>query len=144
MNMIHNYNMKMGRVDLSDQLIWYYRIDNGVRYSKWWWSIWFWAVGVMLTNVWIMYVKVNQNRYIKKDLLSHHEFLKAIALAWINPKDYNVDSTIPFKRIPASLRKWKSTGESSAVFSITMDSSLAIFKNSTQIWDLPLEPYDVL
>ena len=51
----------------------------------------FWSVGVMLTNAYIMYVKVMQEEYgiEKKHLISHHDFREAIALYWINPKEYD-------------------------------------------------------
>ena len=50
----------------------------------------FWSIGVMLTNTYIMYLKVNMYEYglQRKELLSHHDFRKAIALYWINPDKY--------------------------------------------------------
>ena len=72
----------MGSVDLADQLRGSYRLDKNTRNRKWWWSIMFWSIGVMLKNAHIMYMKVNMEEYgvAKKDLMTHHDFKKAIAL----------------------------------------------------------------
>ena len=76
----------MGNVDFSDQLRGNYRLDIGVRNRKWWWSMWFWALGVMFVNAYILYKKSQLSLGVdKKDLLSHHDFRKQIALHWINP-----------------------------------------------------------
>ena len=49
-NSINNYNFNVGHVDLSDQLQTSYQIDCWVRNRKWWWSIMFWEICVLLTN----------------------------------------------------------------------------------------------
>ena len=87
LNNIDKYNKEMGNVDLADQLCGTYRLDKLTRNRKWWWSIMFWSIGVMLTNAYSMYLKVN-NGLQRKDLLSHHDFCKAIAIYWINPEEY--------------------------------------------------------
>ena len=75
----------MGGVDLADQLRGNYCIYKGVRNRKWWWSILFWSIVVMITNAYVIYytsiLRMEFNIYI----LSHHDFRKALALAWINP-----------------------------------------------------------
>jgi hypothetical protein len=43
-------NNSMGDVDVSDQLRNQYRFDHWLRMHKWWWSILFWWLGVMLVN----------------------------------------------------------------------------------------------
>ena len=55
MNNIDAYNNEIGNVDLSDQLRGTYRCDIVVRNKKWWWGIWFWALGLMLVNLYYMY-----------------------------------------------------------------------------------------
>ena len=64
MGHIDTYNNTMGHVDLADQLQGTYRPDVWVRNRKWWWSIWFWALGVMLTNAYILYIKINEEEGI--------------------------------------------------------------------------------
>ena len=44
----------MGGVDLADKLRGNYRIDKGLRNRKWWWSILFWYISVMITNTYVV------------------------------------------------------------------------------------------
>ena len=81
---IDNYNNTMGHVDVSDQLRNTYRFDHWLRKRKWWWSILFWGIGVIFTNAYVIYVFVNVKAGKKKQqLISHHDFRKELALAWI-------------------------------------------------------------
>ena len=93
MNNIDKYNSEMGHVDIADQLRGTYRMDHWVRNRKWWWSIMFWGIGVMMTNAYVMYVSVNTFIYgfNKNQLMSHHDFRRAIAVAWINPREQRKD-----------------------------------------------------
>ena len=51
----------------------------------------------MMTNAYIIYLKVNEEYGLKKkDLLSHHDFQRAIALAWIGHDDNKLQ--LPSKR----------------------------------------------
>ena len=109
----------MGSVDLADQMRGSYRLDKNTRNNKWWWSIMFWSIGVMLTNSYIMYMKVNMGEYgvAKKDLMTHHKFRKTIALYWINPAEY--DQELKAEKPYDVKRKSSST---STVLSVTVDS----------------------
>ena len=49
----------MGGVDLADQLWGTYCIDKGVQNGKWWRSILFWSISVMITNAYVIYLHVN-------------------------------------------------------------------------------------
>ena len=102
MNTKHEYNNTMGGVDLADKIHGTYCIDKGVRNGKWWWSILFCSIGVMITNAYVIYLHVNIENGIKKYLLSHHDFRKAVALSWINPSEQ--DEELP---APVSTRKRK-------------------------------------
>ena len=87
LNHIDDYNNGMGHVDVSDQLRNHYRFDRWLRQRKWWWSIMFWAIGVILVNAYVVYVSFMRREGVpEKSILSHHDFRKAIALAWINPE----------------------------------------------------------
>lgn len=93
MNHIHQYNHTMGNVDIADQLRGSYDFKYWLRNRKWWWSLWNWGLGVMLTNAYIMYVKVNEGEGVdKKHIMSHHDFRKRIALHWINHEHYPTPS----------------------------------------------------
>ena len=62
----------------------YYRFDHWLRNRKWWWSIFFWSIGVIIVNSYVLYVKVNLAAgKRRKDLLSHHDYNKSVALDWI-------------------------------------------------------------
>ena len=57
----------------------------------------------MITNAYVIYLHVNlENRIIKKDVLSHNDFRKAVALSWINQIEQ--DEELP---APVSTRKRK-------------------------------------
>ena len=56
----------MDGVDLADQLWVTYRIYKGLWNRKWWWSILFWSIGVMVTNAYVIYLHVNIENGIKK------------------------------------------------------------------------------
>ena len=48
-----------------------------------------WGVGVLLVNCHISYVTyLEDNNVPKKNILSQYDFRKAIALAWLDPKNY--------------------------------------------------------
>ena len=76
----------MGGVDIVDQLQNYYRFNHWMRKRKWWWLIFFWAFGVLLVNVYVSYKTYMISK--GKWPMSHYEFRKQIALAWINPTTY--------------------------------------------------------
>ena len=89
MGFIDMYNSTMGDVDLSDQLRGLYRLDRWVRNRKWWWSMFFWGFGVLLTNAYVMYCKFcDENNVPKKDRRTHLEFRQEVAIAWIDEDFY--------------------------------------------------------
>ena len=84
LNIVDFYNNNMGNVDLADQLRNHYRIDTSWhRNRKWWWSIWWWGYQVLLTNSYVCYIKYH-DMLLTKPTLTHYEFIKQVALAWIN------------------------------------------------------------
>ena len=56
LNQINTYNNSMGDVDQVDQVRGSYRFNTWIKNRKWWWSLYFWDVGVTLTNAYIFYV----------------------------------------------------------------------------------------
>ena len=51
----NDYNYRMGGVDIVDQLRNYYHFDHWMHKRKWWWSVFFWAIGVLLVNCYVPY-----------------------------------------------------------------------------------------
>ena len=76
----------MGGCDIADQLRNYYHFDDWMRKRKWWWSFFFWATGVLLVNTYISYKTYMLSKGMQP--MSHYEFRKAIALAWLDPSMY--------------------------------------------------------
>ena len=115
---IDEYNTNMGDVDLADQLRGAYRFDRWVRNRKWWWSLFFWQMGVSMTNAYVCYNKVCDCYGIeRKHRTSHFDFQKSIAENWIGkfsskrnkPNDNNprgrappIESTNRFRPYPMS------------------------------------------
>ena len=102
------------------------RFDHWLRSRKWWWSILFWAIGVMLTNAYVMYVTVCDEYDIpKRDRKTHMEFRKNIALAWIvNPKEYNAELRQAASMKTPTRRRRRRDEDESGVSGITLDSAL--------------------
>ena len=66
LNINDEYNKEMGDVDISDQLRNSYRFDHWLRKTKWWWSMFFWGMGVELVNSYKMYPTYNLNMGMTK------------------------------------------------------------------------------
>jgi len=86
LNVIDDYNHTMGNVDISDQLRGTYRWDKWMRKRKWWWSIFFWNMQLLLTNSYIVYKKYMSMHHQK--YMSQYDFRCAIAIAWLDPDTY--------------------------------------------------------
>ena len=79
----------MGDVEIADQLRNNDRFDHWIRKRKWWLSIMFWDIGVILFNAYIFYRRVNlEAGASKSDLLSYHNSRKQVAVAYISPNIY--------------------------------------------------------
>ena len=75
LNVNDDYIAGMGHVDVSDQLINYYRMDHWLRTQKWWWAIYLWGMGVMLVNSYVCYKTYQESIGTdKKKILSQFEF----------------------------------------------------------------------
>ena len=83
----------MGHVDLSDQLRDTYWMNYWIMNRKWWWSYLLWGLGVQITNAYVIYQTLNFQHGIKKeDLISHHYFIKRIAIHWNTSEGDNSSS----------------------------------------------------
>ena len=125
MNIIHDYNTTMGIFDISDQLWVNHCISNEVQNGKWWWLFVFWYIGVVLIKTPIMYVKVKESNGVeKRDLIFHHNFHKAILLAWIYLTKYRAKCTTPIDTISTRISRKRQYSSVSTASLITIDSSL--------------------
>jgi len=135
LNVIEAYNYNMNNVDIVDQLRGSYRFDHWMRKQKWWWSIFFWCFQILLTNSYIVYTKYMITH--KQIILSHYEFNKAIALAWLDkdkywPKNTNGDNDRDNSRRSRSISvAMGSTSRSSAPSSTRRSISMAESSRTT-------------
>jgi hypothetical protein len=94
----------------------------------------FWAFGTLLTNAYVVYIKVNIAEGVdRKQLLSHYEFRKQIALNWLD-SSYDEPTTNEIKDGPR--KKNGSTtlfSSPSSVSTITTASSRANFCTDTSL-----------
>ena len=80
----------MNSVDVSDQLRNQYRMDHWLRQKKWWWSIWLYGLGALLTNSWKVYGSVMDEAGVPiSQRHTHYSFLLSIATAWIDKDEIN-------------------------------------------------------
>ena len=105
LNCIESYNHGMGGVDIADQLRLQYRPERWMRQPKWWWSIFLWALGVAVTNAYVLYCKiydreVERRARVKKKFdcemspkLTHFGFLEKLGLQLIWPEDFTNKDT---------------------------------------------------
>jgi len=84
LNLIDFYNNNMGSVDVADQLRTNYRIDHWLRNRKWWWSIFWWAFQMLMTNSYLCYCSFMKMH--RKKPVSHRDFIVDIALNWLGCK----------------------------------------------------------
>ena len=87
LNIVNEYNLKMGRTDLGDQLRGSYRYDHWLRNRKWWWSIFFWTFGMLHTNSYILFCLFWEAHGYDPPF-SHYEYRRQCFLAWLQPEVY--------------------------------------------------------
>ena len=76
----------MGSVDIADQLSIFYRPDHCIHNGKWWWSTLFGAIGVILTNSYVLYTKMCDDGEVPIMFqYSNYNFLQVVGTYWLNP-----------------------------------------------------------
>ena len=80
------YNNGMGNVDVADKLRGVYRFDRWLRNRKWWWSLMFWYISVLLTNAYKFYMQMYKEEDRKPWYKEQYKFRKAISEYCINPE----------------------------------------------------------
>jgi len=89
-NMQEMYNYGMNKIDLGDQYRGQYKMDYWKRQSKWWMELWLFGLQVCMVNAFVIYYAMCVHLYKmnKKEMLTHYEFQKYLALALINPEGW--------------------------------------------------------
>ena len=144
LNVIEYYNYNMGSVDLADQLWNHYRYDTAChRNRKWWWSIWWWAFQGLLTNSYIVY-SLYHRLHDSKKIISHYDYIKAIALAWIEPALHRPKPPLQGGIIQTTTRKrTRYNSDTSTISPISYsDSQTASFdqKHNVRVTESNLHP----
>ena len=109
LNINNEYNLGMGHVDHADQLRNQYRWDKWTRKRKWWWAIWLWGMQLLKVNAFVCYKKFMESEgCVNKDILSHYDFVKAVALSFICPEQYwktRAKPTVPRVHLRTRIRR---------------------------------------
>ena len=136
----------MGDVDLADQLRGVYRLDRWLRNCKWWWSMLLFYTGVLLTNAYRVYLRVNEDDGVTtkaKGLLSHYEFRKTIALYWINDNEalkiYKCGAAAAVASAFLSPTSMSSVSFTDGDFKIASSIGTSLGRNAARCNDITLE-----
>ena len=85
LNVNDEYNFGMGGADIADQTRGSYRFDHWLRRYKWWHSIFWWGVQVLMVNSYMCYCTYYKMQGF--EAMSHYQYQSMIACAWLE-KDY--------------------------------------------------------
>ena len=83
----------MGGADIADQLRGLYRFDHWLRTYKWWHSIYWWGVHVLMVNSYRRYCCYHEMNGLIP--MSHYDYQKEIAHVWMQ-RDYHAQKNGPF------------------------------------------------
>ena len=116
LNVNDDYNYGMGGADIADQIRGSYRFDHWARKFKWWHSIFWWGVQVLMVNSYRCYRKhLEMNKLTP---MSHYDYQKKIAHVWLN-KDYYTTTSESDIVAPSTSRS-----ASSAVSTVTTATTI--------------------
>jgi hypothetical protein len=91
LNINDDYNREMNDVDIFDHLRTIYEFDHWLRNRKWWWAIFLYAMGVLLTNAYLVYCSVMDEAGVERKLRkTHYEFLLDVATSWIDLQETDI------------------------------------------------------
>ena len=100
-----------------------------MRKCKWWWSIFLWAWGVLLVNTYVAYKTYMDS--IGKQPMSHYNFHKAIALAWIDPTTYWPDR---MKKMHMLQEQWMTETQTTSASSNSERNDVSTSSNDRSSW----------
>ena len=100
LNVNDDYNYGMGGADIADQIHGSYRFDHWLCSFKWWHSIFWWCVQVLMVNPYKFCCEYHKG--IQETPMNHYEYQKIIALFWLEkqyfdnkpPRSYQDDGSI--------------------------------------------------
>ena len=139
LNLVDEYNYGMGNVDQADQLRLQYRIHYWLRNRKWWWAHFFWIFELSLTNAFVLYRMFHDIHEIKLPL-THYEFIKAVALAWIDQDTYWPVQTARRKKTTSSSCSTAAISDRSIITRLSTVPPAP--KKSSTCSDRSLDPYN--
>ena len=73
---------------MADQIRGSHRFDHWLRRHKWWHSIFWWGVQVLMVNSYQSYCRLLENEGLEP--MSHYDFQSKIAIAWLDPDFYKL------------------------------------------------------
>ena len=85
-NQIDKYNNGMVNVDVADKLRGVYRFEHWVRNRKWWWSMMFWSMVLLLTNSYKFYLQMCKEEDMKSRYKEKYQLRNVISEYWMNPE----------------------------------------------------------
>ena len=77
----------MGGADVTDQIRDSYHFDHWLRSYKWWHSIFWWEVQLLMVNSYKCYCECMKG--IGEKPMNHYEYQRMTAHAWINKEYYS-------------------------------------------------------
>ena len=112
LNINDDYNFGMGNVNIADQIRGSYRFDKWSRKFKWWHSIYWWGFQVLMVNLYQCYkTYVNE---MKGDPISHYDYQKMVAHAWISGGIENHNIGAPNLCIESSISSFTESSTSTS------------------------------
>ena len=79
----------MGGTDIADQLRGSYRFDHWLKCYKWWHSIFWWGVQILMVNSYKCYRRYHEIDGL--ELMTHYEYQTNIACAWLDKSYFDED-----------------------------------------------------
>ena len=130
LNVNDDYDFGMGGTDVADQIRGSYRFDHWLRRYKWWHSIFWWGVQVLMVNSYKCYQRYHEMERLKP--MTHYEYQTKIACAWLDHTYF--DGLKAVSTSPGGLQSISSAGSGS--MTTTSDSS----QRRTRISENSLDP----
>jgi hypothetical protein len=136
LNINDDYNREMNDVDISDHLRTIYEFDHWLRNKKWWWAIFLYAMGVLLTNAYLVYCSVMDEAGVERKLRkTHYQFLLDVATSWIDLQETDIRDVVR-----ASAKRQKATASESSPIPatpLTTAAAAALASSSEEEEDAP-------